>query len=77
MRYFLLLAIILLNAIHSIAQEVIIQENETGFCSVDGGVLTSVSGYTGTGYADTDRGVGKSVSWYINVSAAGTYSIKW
>jgi len=59
------------------AEEIIIQENDLGFCNVDGAVLTSVSGYTGDGYADTDRGVDKSVSWSIHSSAAGTVYVQW
>lgn len=55
----------------------IIQENEPGFCAVDGVVATSVAGYTGTGYADTDRGVGKSISWQIHAAAQGAYSLVW
>jgi hypothetical protein len=47
------------------AQSLIIQENETGFCTVDGIIATSVAGYTGEGYADSDRGIGKSASWSI------------
>ncbi len=62
------------------AQEIIIQENETGFCSVDGTVVvgsTSVTGWTGTGYADTDLGLGKSISWEIHVDTAGTKFLIW
>ncbi len=58
-------------------QEIVIQENETGFCSVDGVIATSVAGYTGTGYADTDPGVGKSISWQFSVPASGTYTLAW
>lgn len=59
------------------AQELIIQENELGFCAIDGQILTSVQGYTGDGYADTDYGVGKSITWQINVPDSGTYVIRW
>ncbi|HDP67499.1 MAG TPA: T9SS type A sorting domain-containing protein [Candidatus Marinimicrobia bacterium] len=59
------------------AQELIIQENEPGFCTIDGGIETSVSGYTGDGYADTDRGIGKSITWSVNATTAGTYFIQW
>ncbi len=58
-------------------QEIIIQENEIGFCTVDGDILTSVAGYTGDGYADTERGVGKSISWNVEASQAGTYAVTW
>ncbi|MBI5474656.1 MAG: hypothetical protein HY961_20145 [Ignavibacteriae bacterium] len=59
------------------AQEIIIQENEMGFCSVDGVIATSVAGYTGSGYADSDPGVGKSISWQFTVPAQGTYALMW
>jgi pectate lyase len=58
----------------------IIQENESGFCSVDGTVVigsTNVTGWTGTGYADSDPGIGKSMSWQISVAQGGTYTISW
>ena len=32
------------------AGEILIEENQIGFCAVDGQVLTSVEGYTGSGY---------------------------
>lgn len=57
--------------------EVIIQENQLGFCSVDGIIATSVTGYTGKGYADTDLGIGKSISWQINILKEGTFSFIW
>lgn len=59
------------------AQELIIQENEPGFCAIDGSIETSVDGYTGDGYADTDRGIGKSITWSVNAATAGTYFIQW
>ena len=37
-------------------QEIIIQENETGFCAMDGVIETSVAGYTGSGYVNVDAG---------------------
>ena len=58
-------------------QEIIIQENEIGFCSVDGVIATSVAGYTGTGYADSDPGIGKSISWQFSAGTAGTYALVW
>ncbi|MGC9364019.1 MAG: InlB B-repeat-containing protein [Fidelibacterota bacterium] len=61
----------------SSAQELMIQENEPGFCAIDGSIETSVTGYTGDGYADTERGVGKSITWSVNAASAGIYSIKW
>ncbi|MBN1997604.1 hypothetical protein JW935_08640 [candidate division KSB1 bacterium] len=54
----------------------IIQENELGFCALDGYIDSNVGGYTGDGYANTDSGVGVSISWSIQVANTGQYSIK-
>jgi poly(3-hydroxybutyrate) depolymerase len=54
-----------------------IEENTTGFCSVDGSVASSNSGYTGAGYADTNSATGAGVSWSVNIPSAGTYTLKW
>ena len=62
------------------AQPVQIQENEIGFCSVDGQIVTSsstISGWTGEGFADVDLGIGKSISWQITVAAEGDYNFQW
>ena len=55
----------------------VIQEDTTGFCSVDGSVKTSNSGYTGTGYADTTNASGKGIDWRINVPSSGTCTFTW
>lgn len=67
----------ILTFLYTQAGEFIIQENEIGFCSVDGSIMTSVEGYTGDGYADTDRGVGKSISWNVDAEKAVTCYLKW
>lgn len=73
-----LIPIILFISIQLIyAQEIIIQENETGFCSVDGKIDNSVAGYTGEGFADTDFGIGKSISWQIYAPENKEYSFVW
>lgn len=77
MKHNIIILILLLNTILFAQQEIIIQENELGFCSVDGTIATSVSGYTGKGYADTDLGVGKSISWEINVIKEGNFLFVW
>ena len=59
------------------AQGLTIQENETGFCSVDGIIDTDVPGYTGDGFANTDIGGGTSILWNVNVNTPGTYHIYW
>ena len=59
------------------AQGLTIQENETGFCSVDGIIDTDVPGYTGDGFANADIASGTSALWNINVNTPGTYHIYW
>lgn len=77
MKQNILTLFLILNTLLLAQQEIIIQENELGFCSVDGTIATSVAGYTGKGYADTDLGVGKSISWEINVINSGYFSFVW
>lgn len=55
----------------------VIQENATGFCSVDGTVDTNYSGYTGTGFANTNNATGAGISWTVSIPSAGTYTLKW
>ncbi|WP_308992361.1 Ig-like domain-containing protein [Mariniflexile litorale] len=54
-----------------------IQENESGFCSVDGTVDSNNGGFTGSGFANTDNANGKGITWSVNVAAAGIYSMVW
>ncbi|MFO7658305.1 MAG: Ig-like domain-containing protein [Bacteroidales bacterium] len=56
---------------------VTIQENATGFCSVDGTIDNNNAGFTGTGFANTDNASGKGITWSVNVPSAGTYSLVW
>jgi len=56
---------------------VTLQENATGFCSVDGAVESEWSGYTGAGYANTTNATGKGINWKINIPSDGTYTFKW
>ena len=50
----------------------IIQENSTGFCTVDGTVDTNNAGYTGTGFANTNNAAGNGINWKIDFAAIGT-----
>jgi poly(hydroxyalkanoate) depolymerase family esterase len=54
-----------------------IQENSTGFCSVDGTVASTNAGFTGTGYADTNAATSAGVSWSVNIPSTGAYTLKW
>ena len=52
-----------------------IQENETGFCSVDGTVDSNNAGYTGSGFANTNNASGYGITWSVNIPSAGSYSL--
>lgn len=56
---------------------VTIQENSTGFCSVDGTIDNNNAGFTGAGFANSANAVGSSVNWRATVPAAGSYTISW
>ena len=56
------------------SSEITLQENATGFCSVDGAVESDHSGYTGSGYANTTNETGTGVDYKVNVATAGTYT---
>lgn len=54
-----------------------IQENETGFCGVDGTVDSNNTGFTGSGFANTSNAMGTSISWSVNVPSSGSYNLMW
>jgi pectate lyase len=56
---------------------IIIQENTTGFCDVNGVVDSIYANYSGSGYAKTFMSVGSGINWRINVPSTGTYTLKW
>ncbi|MBN2610416.1 MAG: family 43 glycosylhydrolase [Bacteroidales bacterium] len=61
----------------SIPVTLTIQENEAGFCSVDGTVDSDHSGYTGTGFANTNNAAGNGVTWSVNVPFAQSCQVVW
>lgn len=54
-----------------------IQENEIGFCGVEGLIENEHTGYTGTGYANTDNVLGKGVNYRLEVLTGGAYTFVW
>lgn len=50
----------------------VLEENTTGFCSVNGTVDNNYAGYTGNGFANTNNATGNGISWRINFAGAGT-----
>lgn len=57
--------------------EITIQEEEIGFCGVDGSVDSTYSGFTGSGYANTDDAAGVGVDWQIEVGVGGKHTFEW
>jgi hypothetical protein len=53
---------------------IIIQENRTGFVSVDGTIDTTYSGFTGDGYANTNDSSGAGIDWNVNFDSSVTKS---
>ncbi|WP_302884935.1 T9SS type A sorting domain-containing protein [Wenyingzhuangia gilva] len=56
---------------------IVIQENEAGFCGVDGTIDTNNEGYTGAGFANTSNTFGSGIDWSVSVPSSGTYVLKW
>lgn len=54
-----------------------IQENETGFCSVDGTVDNNNAGFTGNGFANTTNASNSGITWSVNAPSSGTYALVW
>ena len=72
-----ILVLIVVHCVPVFSQQLVIQENEEGFCYIDGIIDTDLGGYTGDGYADTDRGVGKSINWSVFAEQPGEYFVSW
>ncbi|MBN2166997.1 MAG: RICIN domain-containing protein [Marinilabiliaceae bacterium] len=51
-----------------------IQENETGFCGVDGTVDSNNNGFTGDGFANTLNSLGNGVDYKVTFGKAGNYT---
>lgn len=55
----------------------LIEENEPGFCDLDGAVESSHLGFTGTGYANTDNSIDNGVVWEIDSLNGGEVTLEW
>lgn len=55
----------------------VIQENEDGFCNVNGTVDSNNSGFTGAGFANTDNTTGSAIEWSVEVPHDGIYTFSW
>lgn len=56
---------------------IVLEENQTGFCAVNGAIDSNNAGFTGAGFANSTNVMGAGVDWSVNVKTAGTYSLKW
>ncbi len=56
------------------ASSITIQENTTGFCSVDGTVDNNNAGFTGSGFANTTNAANQGVNWRIS-TGSGNYTL--
>ena len=53
----------------------ILQEEQAGFCSVDGSIDSNNSGFTGNGFANTDNSQGTAIKWAVNASNSSSYTL--
>jgi pectate lyase len=56
---------------------IILQENAMGFCSVDGAIESEWAGFTGAGYANTTNALNTGINWRISVPSDGNYTFVW
>lgn len=52
-----------------------IEENGSGFCTLDGDVQSEYTGYLGAGYANSDNARGAGISWLVNSDNAQTVNL--
>ncbi|MBX2859435.1 MAG: pectate lyase [Cellvibrionaceae bacterium] len=57
-------------------EDLVIQEAEPGFCSVEGTIDSNHVGFTGVGFANTDNGLGTQVAWTVNTKFPGAYPVQ-
>ncbi len=53
-----------------------IQENTTGFCSVQGTIDNNNTGFTGSGFTNANNAIGAGVTWSAN-TGSGSTTISW
>ncbi|MBN2612902.1 MAG: RICIN domain-containing protein [Bacteroidales bacterium] len=54
-----------------------IQEDTTGFCSLEGTVDNNHGGFTGDGFSNTTNAVGAGINWKVDVFTETTYTLTW
>ena len=64
------------SAVSSAAPNTItIEEDQAGFCGVNGVIDTKHAGYKGSGFIDTVNEAGATIEWQVNASELAEYSI--
>lgn len=58
-------------------EALVVQENQTGFCRVQGSIDNDNNGFTGDGFANSTNALGAQIVWQINVASAGNYILDW
>lgn len=58
-----------------ITDGIVVQENRTGFVSVDGTIGSAYPGYTGEGYAETIASVGAGINWSLDFDASSIKAV--
>lgn len=56
--------------------DITVQENQTGFCGVDGTVDADNSGFTGEGFANTDNANGNAIRYRVNAPSDSYYNLE-
>lgn len=62
--------------VNAVISEIAINENETGFCSVDGTIDSNNAGFEGVGFANANNAIGAGIEWAVN-TASGSYILRW
>ena len=58
------------------AERVVLQEEEIGFCHMDGRIETEHSGFSGIGYVNTQNRSGSGIIWRVEAMSKGAYGIE-
>ncbi len=59
------------------SNDIVIEEKENGFCSVDGSIDNNNPGFNGSGFANTDNAIGKTIVWHVRLDAASSFMAEW
>lgn len=58
-----------------VVDALVLQEEEQGFCFVEGSIDTDHQNYTGSGFGNTNNQTGSVIAWHVNANEAGTYKV--